>query len=132
MHVRADGEKNFQRGRTDTFIVRELDLGAIESVTISHDEHRYCSADSHTLTHAHHNMESATISDDEHRYCSADSHTNTHMLLHSTAQRNGNDVMCPHSNFVMCMPRSSFNERFDSHTHTPRFSHALHKQMATM
>lgn len=36
----ADGEKNFTRGKTDSFIVRELDLGAIESVTISHDGHR--------------------------------------------------------------------------------------------
>ena len=39
--VLADGEKNFTRGKTDSFVVRELDLGAVESVTISHDGHRF-------------------------------------------------------------------------------------------
>eukprot|EP00284_Hemiselmis_tepida_P008198 CAMPEP_0174927062 /NCGR_PEP_ID=MMETSP1355-20121228/17691_1 /TAXON_ID=464990 /ORGANISM="Hemiselmis tepida, Strain CCMP443" /LENGTH=173 /DNA_ID=CAMNT_0016173145 /DNA_START=38 /DNA_END=556 /DNA_ORIENTATION=- len=34
-----NGERNFQRGNTDTFTLRELDLGAIESLTISHDGH---------------------------------------------------------------------------------------------
>ena len=37
MQLRNNGEVNFERGSTDTFVLRELDLGEIRSVTIAHD-----------------------------------------------------------------------------------------------
>jgi hypothetical protein len=37
VQLRNNGEVNFERGSTDTFVLRELDLGEIRSVTIAHD-----------------------------------------------------------------------------------------------